>query len=339
MKKLLALLLAGLVSSPFAFSAVTAYSPPVGGMSYSITAGSVGVPVTTAFALPLVDEPAASGATIGRISSVTATSITVTGANWTAGALATAAYPYAIRVTSGSAAGYTFSVTANTSDTLTISGGSPVSLGVLGGSSGDTFRLIPIDTLNTLFGSTTFQGGASASQADVITLSSGSQTSYYYNTTVLPNRWVRTTGPTTDRGNTIIPLGSVISVTRKSSAMTLRIVGRVPTERFNMVVSNAGSTYTHTGFPTDVTLGSLSMQTALAGWVSAPAAANADILSVVNGAGVTSYFHNGTNWQRTTGPSTNRDSISILSGTPILIFKRGIASGSSLYIRNAPYTF
>ena len=284
-----------------------------------------------------MDTPLAIGAGVARISSLTSTTITATGAGWTDGALATAAFPYAFRITSGAAAGATFGISANTTDTLTTSGVDLTALGVLTGVSGDTFRLVPIDTLNTLFGSNTLLGGTSAAQADIVTLSSNSQSSYYYNTTL--GRWVRTTGPTTDRGNILILLDSAITIARKSTALTLRFTGRVPDVRFSLEVPNAGTTYTHTGFPTDVTLGVLSLQTALPGWVSASSASNADILSVDIGAVSSAYFHNGTNWQRTTGPSTNRDSIIIAAGIPIIIFKRGSASGTSTLNRNLPYSF
>lgn len=335
MKKLCALLIAGVVFAPFAFSAVTAYSPPVGGMTINIAAGSIAGPVTSSFALPLQDMPQASGLARGRIAAMSATTLTVTNAGWTSGALATAAFPYALRMTSGAASGYTFSITANTADTLTISGGNPTLLGIVTGSNGDSFRLIPVDTLNTLFGSATFTGGANADEADVVILSNTARLAYYYNTTL--SRWVRTTGPTTDRGTTAIPLDSVVSVVRKQSAMVLRFTGAVPMERFNLVVPNAGSKYTHTGFPTDVTLGNLNLQSALQGWVSALQAADADTLSVVSGATTLSYFHNGTYWQRTTGPTTNRNAVVITAGTPIVLFKRGSASGSALLLRNLPY--
>ena len=337
MKQITLLVVAGLLSTAASHAVTEAYSPPVGGMSFTINAGSVSVPVTTSLALPLSDFPAASGAAVGVISSITATTITVNGANWTAGALSSVQFPYAVRITSGTAAGYTFNITANTADTLTISGGDPTLLGISAGISGDTLRLIPVDTLNTLFGSNTFLGGTGPATADIVTLSNTAQLSYYYNTSLA--RWVRTTGPTTDRGNTPIPLDSVISITRKTDAMVLRFIGAVPMDRFNLSVPNSGTKYTHTGFPMDVTIGALSMQTSLAGWVSSATAANADTLSVISGAGYLSYFHNGTYWQRTTGPSTNRDSVVINAGTPILIFKRGSNIGSSLLLRNRPFSY
>jgi uncharacterized protein (TIGR02597 family) len=331
MKTLLAL--PALLLATAATAVTTSYSPPVGGMTFTVNAGTPAAPVASSFSIPLHDIAGASGATVGAIASFTTTTLTVTNAGWTDGALATVQYPYAVRITSGTAAGYTYSITANTTDTLTIAGADPSAIGVL---AGDSYRLIPIDTLNTLFGAGTFLGGASAAAADIVTLSSNAQLSYYYNTTL--SRWVRTTGPTTDRGNIAIPLDSAITVSRKSTAMTLRFLGAVPRERFVIVVPNAGSTYTNTGFPTDVTLGTLALQSLVPGWVSSATAANADTLSVSTGGGFLNYFYNGTNWQRTTGPATNRDSINIPAGTPILIFKRGAASGTSLLARTRPYT-
>ena len=335
MNKYLVLLLSGLgaVSAMFA---QTSYSPPLGGLSYLINGGSTSVPVTTSFTIPLTDVPAASGSAVGRIGAVTSTTLTVTGANWTPGALATAQFPYVVRVTSGAARGFTFVITANTSDTLTISGGDPSQLGVITGVSGDTFALLPVDTLDTLFGSNTFLGAVSPAQADIVILSSSLQLAYYFNTTL--NNWVRTTGPTTNRGNTPIPLESAISVVRKSSAFTLAFVGNVPAVRYALAVPNSGATHTHTGFPTDVSLASLSLNSLLPGWVSSATPNGADVLGVSNGPDFLFYYHNGTNWLRTTGPATVRDAIVIPAGTPIQIFKRGSAGGSSLFLRNPPFT-
>ena len=316
-------------------AAGVANAPPLGGLRYTINSGSVTAPVTTSFAIPLFDIAAAQGARVGRITGMTATSITSNGANWTAGALAMPAFPYVFQITSGPAAGTLFSITANTADTLLTSGVNLTSAGIGAESAGDTFRLIPIDTLKTAFGTNTFLGGTNPSEADIIILGSSTQLAYYFNTTLAC--WVRTTGPTIDRGNIPIPPNGMVSVTRKSNALTLTLVGRVPDVRFSVAVPNSGSTYTHTGFPTDVTLGTLSLQTALPGWVSASTAADADTLAVSSGALWLTYFHNGSNWQRTTGPAINRDPIIITSGTPILIFKHGVAAGTSLFSRNLPY--
>lgn len=314
------------------FAADVAYSPVVGGMAFQISGGSLAAPVTTRFALPLVDFPAASGVGVGAITSVTSTSVTVTGAGWVGGALSTTSFPYAIRFTSGSAEGVTLPITANTADTLTTSGRDLVALGV---TAGDKFRLVPIDTLNSLFGSSTFLGGANVASADVVTLSSSVALSYYYNTSL--SRWVRTTGPTTDRGDIQIPPDSVIAVTRKGGAIDLVFTGIVSNHRFAVAVANSGSTYTHAGFPTDVTLAALALQNRIPGWVSNAAPGVADTLAVSSGGTWLTYFFNGSNWQRTTGPATNRDSIVIPAGAAIQIFKRGSASGTTDFTRSVPF--
>jgi uncharacterized protein (TIGR02597 family) len=314
------------------FAQTTAYSPPIGGLVMSVAAGTPSAPFTTSFSVPLQDIPAASGVTTGKISSVAATSLTVTGAGWTSGALTLPGFPYAVRLQSGQAAGLTLTVASNTADTLTVNG---VDLTALNVAAGDRFTLIPVDTLSTLFGSSTLLGGATAADADIVTLSSTSQLSYYYNTTL--GRWVRTSGPTTDRGSTPIPPDTMVSITRKSDALSLVFLGQVPTSRTMISVANSGSTYTNTGFPISVTLGALALQSRISGWVSAPSAASADLLGINSGGAWTYYFHNGTNWQRTSGPATNRDTVPVPVGAAIQIFKAGIASGNSYFIREVPF--
>lgn len=326
-----------LFMGPMLFAAQSATTVPEGGLSITINAGSVPAPVTTSFVIPLIDSPLATGAGVARIASFTATTVTANAPGWAAGALATTAFPYAFRITSGTVAGAIFAISANTIDTLSTTGVDLLTLGLVSGPSGDSFRLIPVDTLNTLFGSSTLLGGTSQADADVVILSSNAQLAYYYNNTLA--RWVRTTGPTIDRGNTPIPFDSVISINRKAAALTLRFSGRVPDGRFRLTVPNSGSTYTHTGFPTDVTLSAFSLQSALPGWVSSPVANSADALSVGVGAASLTYFHNGTNWQRTTGPALNRDAIAIPAGTAIQIFKLGSTAGTSTLVRNVPYSF
>lgn len=332
-----------LAFSPFAVSslllalvvaaeAATTHTPPQGGLLVPIAGGTALTPSTTAFAVPLHDLPAASGATSGVIASLTSTTLTVTNAGWISGALAAVQFPYAVQLTSGTAAGHLLTITANTATTLTLSGGDLVALGAV---AGDTFRLLPVDTLNTLFGANTLLGGPNATSADNVILSTTGQAAYYYNTTL--GRWVRTTGPTTDRGNTPVPIQGMISIVRRTNALTLAFTGTVPRERHRVTVPNSGSLYLHPGFPVDFTLGSLALQSALPGWVSSTSATTADTLSVVSGANRVSYYHNGTAWIRTTGPATNRNTTVIPAGTPIVVTRTGSAAGSSILTLNRPY--
>lgn len=242
-------------------------------------------------------------------------------------------FPYAVRLISGVAAGLTATISSNTSDTITASGMDFVLLGV---SPGDAYCIIPIDTISSLFGSNTLLGGTSSASADIVTISSSAQFSYYYNTSL--GYWVTTSGPTINRNNIPIPLNSVVSITRKSSELKLTVLGRVPDSRAMIAVANSGSTYTHTGFPTDITLGALAMETRVSGWRSASSSASADLLGVNTGSAWFFFFHNGSNWQQTSGPAINRNAVNIPAGAAIRIFRPGIASGTGYFIRNMPYS-
>lgn len=201
---------------------------------------------------------------------------------------------------------------------------------------GDRLQLLPIDTLDSLFGSSTLVGSSSASNADVVYLGSPTLLAYYYNTSL--HRWVRTTGATLDKGTIVIPPESMITIARVSSALPLVFTGRVPEAPFVATVANSGNSYLHAGFPTDTTLGELSLQTLLPGWVSASSASAADQLSVPTGAGWLSYYHNGYHWIRTTGPTQDRDAVSIPAGTALLITKQGFTSGTVRLKRPVPYS-
>src|SRR4051812_44953338 len=98
-------LLIGLLAGSLVTVADAATSPPVGGMVVTLPAGTGSVRTTSVISLPLYIESPAAGQLAGRVASVTASTITVTNAGWTAGQLSTAATPHFIRITSGSATG------------------------------------------------------------------------------------------------------------------------------------------------------------------------------------------------------------------------------------------
>ena len=313
--------------------AEVAYTPPVGAEVLTIDGGSATAPVTTPLALTLTDRPAASGQLRGALTAVTGNTLGVLGAGWTATALAQSEFPYDVLIVTGPGAGARLLVTANSADTLTVAGRDLASLGV---SLGDEYQLLPVDTLDSLFGPDTFLGGTSAAEADVISLGEQGRQSYYYNTT--NGRWQLTSGATDDQGATRLPPNGMIAVVRKAGSFTFTLVGAVPITRTNIPVANAGSTYTHTGFPTSISLSALALQTQLSGWVSHPQAAQADLLAVAAGASWVTYFHNGTQWQRTPGSATDRGSVIIPAGTPIRIIKRNDTAGSTPLILALPYT-
>lgn len=318
--------------------AQTASTVPVGFMTFAVSAGTPAAPVTTPIAMPLQDAPAAAGAMSGYITSITSNSLTVTGAGWTASALSDPTTPYMLRLTKGAAAGITFGISANTDSTLTLVGSDLTTLGVVTGAGNDTFEIFPVDTLFTLFGTSTLLGGTSATNADVVyIMSGGAWVGYYFNTT--RGFWVRTTGSTAiNRNATILAPETGFLVERRGPALSLTITGRVPVCKFSANVLNSGNSLVHTGFPTSSTLGGFAVQTALPGWVTSPSAATADWLYVFSAGAWVSYYHNGTNWLRTTGPAINRDSIAVEAGAPVLLFKRGAAAGFSALTKALPYS-
>ena len=327
------LFLAALAVVCSSFSNTVMTTVPGGCFTVQIAGGTVAEPTTTRFAVPLVDSPQATGRATGAITALTATSLTIADGGWVEGALATTEFPYAIRIMTGAQAGLTTLVTANTVNTITAAGFDFSTLGV---AVGDRIQIIPVHTLNTLFGSDTLKGATSAATADVVFLGTPSQVGYYHNTAL--GRWVRTTGPATDKGNVVILPEAMITVRRTAPLLSLFFVGRVPETPFVAAVGNSGNSYMHTGFPTDTTLGALSMQTILGGWVSHSNAAAADQLALPVNDGWLSYYHNGVQWVQTTGTATSRDNVVVPAGTGVLVTKKGFAPGVSLLRRQPPYT-
>ena len=314
-------------------AAEVTYTLPVGGELLTIEAGSPAGPVTSPFAITLVDRAAATGSTMGVVATVTAHSAQVVGAGWVDSALAHPDYPYDLQIISGNGAGARLPVIGNTPDTVQLGGRDLIALGVR---LGDHFQLVPVDTLDSLFGSDTFKGAATPAEADIVNLGESDQVSYFYDTG--NGQWRRTDGSTNDQGNTRIPPNGMVAVSRKAGAFTIALIGAVPIAQTNVPISDQGATFTHTGFPTDISLGALALQSRLSGWKSNVAAAQADVLSVAVGASWVSYFHNGSTWQRTPGGAASRNAIVIPAGTPIRILRRGLASGSSALVLPLPYT-
>ncbi|HEU5080965.1 MAG TPA: pectinesterase family protein [Opitutaceae bacterium] len=299
---------------------------PVGFMNFTFSTGS-----TTAFGLPLDDtSPTPIGLRNGRIESLTATKLTNSAGHWT-GNLANPAAPWAVRLTSGAAAGRLLDIASNTATTLTVSNASLVGLGVV---TGDTFELVPLDTLGTLFGSTALQGGTSSANADVVQVRSGTAwLPYYYNTSL--GYWRRTTGPATNANNTVLRPGSAMMLTRRGSSVTLTFVGRVLGTTYRTPIANGSTTAITTGFPLDTTLGGLHLQTLLSGWRSGTATNKADSINLYNGSTWVPYLFNGSYWQTASG--TNSDAVALPAGSVLLIQRPSSAAGTTDLVYAKPY--
>lgn len=308
-------------------------SIPSGSVRVTLAAGTPAAPATTAFALHLTKKPAVSGAASGRITAIGSASVSLASAGWLPGALATAAAPHAIRFTSGAAAGRLLGIVANTAGTLTLGGPDLATLGIL---AGDSFEVVPLETLNSLFGASMLSGGANPAAADIVHLGGQTRDSYYYNTA--QRQWRKVSGRPVDAGQIALYPDAPILVSRTGAAVTLSLTGRVPSTPFRADVANAGNTYTHTGFPTDATLGSLALQSRIAGWNAATTAALADKVYIHADNAWRSYFYNGSAWLATSGDATSQDALALPAGSPLLIVRPGLNDGASGFVRPLPYS-
>jgi hypothetical protein len=144
--------------TPLANSQQTVTTNPLGFVMVNIAAGTGSAKIGSLVSMPLQDVAVITGQATGRITGVTANTITSSGAGWTPGQLSTPASPYLIQITSGSANGRMFLISpvqANTATTVTISpedveAASLASLGIVTGpTTGDTYKIIPSDILTS----------------------------------------------------------------------------------------------------------------------------------------------------------------------------------------------
>lgn len=321
--------LASLASFSSALAATSVATVPVGYMKIEAATGA-----TTPFGVPLDDTSApAAGIRAGKIESFTANTISNASGGWTTN-LAAATAPWLVRITSGPSAGKTLDVTANTATSLTVSGADLTTLGLTAGT--DTFELVPMDTLWSLFGNT-LQGGTSPSTADNVQVRSGtSWFAYYFDTNL--GYWRRTLGPASNSNNLPIRPHSGVQLIRRGSPLTLTFAGRVLATPFRAPVNNATSTVIHAGFPTDTTLGGLAVQSLLPGWRSNPSVASSDQLAVHNGVTWVNYFHNGSFWQPASGAATDSGAVAIPAGALLTIQRPGTTSGTTDLVRSPPYS-
>lgn len=309
--------------------ATTLATVPVGYMNVAIAGGTPGAPRITPLGIPLdrTSVPPA-GIRAGRIESFTANTVTQSGGGWTAN-LAGPVSPWMLKITSGPAAGRTLDIVSNTATTLTLSGADLTMLGLVAGT--DTFELVRMETLSSLFGSAALLGGTSASVADNVQVRSGATwLAYYFDTNL--GYWRRTIGPATNSNNVLIRPQGGVQIVRRAAALTLTFTGRIPATPFHAPVNSASSTVIHSGFPTDTTLGALAVQTRLPGWTGG------DLVGLYNGTTWITYSFNGSFWQPAAGPVTNTDATAIPAGALITIQRAGAASGTTDLALGLPYS-
>ena len=316
-----------------AFAQTTATTVPVGFITVSIQAANPpSVPEqSAAFAVPLYNSADFQGA----VASVTATTINFSGTPLTAGQFdqpAAVATPRAVRVKTAAnpaSVGLLFLVSLNTANQVTVTN-APNLTAIL--AANDTVEIVRVNTFGSVFGTTTpiLYPNSNLTLADNVyilskNLGADLWQNYYHNGT----NW-RRSGSGANQNNAIIyPDEGVFIIHRGTSAVSLTVMGTVPSTAEQTDLFGAGSTFLANRFPSDLQLQNSGIHTS-AGWVNNSDINAADKVYIWN-TGLQSwqtFYHNGTNWRRS-GSGANQNTTLIGSGTGVVI-SRSAATGSAL---------
>ncbi len=244
-----------------AHATVTAYSPPVGGMTTS-AAGT-----TDSFMSVALAQPAAW---VGTVASVSGSDITVSGTpGWGTNAFASGTFYY-VRLLNGAQAGHFFSVTANGSGDVTVDNAG-LNLSVI--NAGDTMEIVPYWTLGTLYpagrAGISFTATTSLLSRQTVLLffdstvtginRSASSSYYFYN-----GAWRKVGQSTATSFDNTIVYPDAYYIQRNTAAPTsLVYTGRVQPGYLGTILVGAAGTandnFVALAYPVDVTLDQLTM--------------------------------------------------------------------------------
>lgn len=319
---------------------------PIGSFTFNIPAASAGSLTITTLTpvLRLNVSTSFVGKTRGTLTAVSSSVLSDSQAGWALGALSQAATPYFIKIRSGAASGAMWQVSTSIANTATdasilaIHGIDPAIAGV---QVGDSYEIIPADTLGSFFSSIEVaNGGASASVADVVRIHNGIQwNDYYYNTT--KSIWTQSGF---DNTNTVLrPNSGIIYIHRGTTAIALTLTGTVCDLAERYAVPASGATFIAGAYPVDRQLSSLGIEL-MPGFVpNTGTLAVADKVRVFNGLTWSVYNFNSVVAKWTDGPFSltpfDRNTTIIKAGTPIIIERGNGAAGSSVLCGSSlPYT-
>ena len=301
---------------------------PVGYITVNITQGTGSSRANTVISFPLKERANIQGAAVGRLTGVTANTLSNSAAGWAAGALSQPQNPYLIRITSGAANGLTLLISsqvANTSNTVSVAwdSGSPVNLTTLGiqtGANGDTYEIVTCDTVLGVFGTpstTGILGGSNPNAADhVVVMTGGVFRKFYYNTTV--SKW-RTVGTEIDVDTfPLHPDYAAIYSRLGATPISLIIMGEVPSGDRRAVVPASGNFLMARSWPTDGTLASSGIAN-IPNWRKSTDQSQVDFVAIMNGGVWTRYYHDGTNWRTLNTANTISNNVVIPAGAGVML--------------------
>lgn len=345
------ILLSLLCWRPPVFAQSQIHTEPHGYVKVSIAPGTGVTKRTTLVSIPLLDDTQIEGRPSGKITAVSSNTITSAAAGWSPGKLSQPEFPFVVEITSGQLKGRMLLVatnTPNTSDTLAISPSEMTSLSSgltvvkTGEQEGDTFRVRPVDTLSSLFGTGTnsiVRGGASPASADTVTLVvNGAASTYFLNTSVAPPRWTRVGLTMSESDNVPVPPYASMQYARlDTSPLEFIITGRVPSGSRQVAIKSSGTTLVSPYWPVNQTLSDFGLQN-MPGWRSSTSARDADTVVLLSSGTAASYFYDGTNWRRISLGSPLSDGTLIPFNGGVMTIRKGSSQGHDQYTKEPPFS-
>jgi uncharacterized protein (TIGR02597 family) len=333
-------------------SAQTAYTVPEGYVTVTIAGSSNGTTYNlTPFSAPLHPTASITGQATGRITGVTSNTISNSSGGWqNPNGLSQVGSPYFVIIKSGTAVGRMFHITANTATTLTVNNsGLDLSTLITAGSSGDTYEIVPGDTLLGLLG-TPADGiiGGTSSQFSANTIdkvlindpNNNTAFTYYYDTTA--SQW-RRLGSGVNQGNLVVSPKAGLQYSRISTTpLTFTFLGRVPSVGSKVQLAALGTTLLAPYYPKDTTLSSLGFQN-ISGWRKngdpGIDTSNCDQVVLKVGATIFSYYYDVTlsQWRRL-GSGVNQNNVAVAAGTGIRVIRKGTSGQFHTWEQTLPYS-
>ncbi len=334
-------LLLGTATSQAQSSTATATTVPVGYLTQTVAAASGNGPTNATLSLPLYNAAVYAGA----ITSVDgSTAFSSSAAAWTTNQFTTT--PFFARIKSGANVGRCFPITANTATQLTVSpqGATDTQTYDLRTllSNGDTFEILPANTLGSLFGLNggPFLTGSAVGTADDVYLWDVTKKAWsvYFNN---GSHW-RSAASLQNQDNVMLYPEEGIYIVHRDTAnpLTLTFLGTTPSTTERTDIPGTGSVYVANRFPVDTTLAGLALQN-LPGWQSGTTVASADNLYVWNAAknAWDVCFYNGTHWRSASSLQNIETTETVPAGTAMFVVRQSASAASNAtFVETLPYS-
>jgi hypothetical protein len=319
MKKFLSYSLLAIAAAGMSF-ADTATTAPVG----YVTVTFPGNNSLTAVSVTLAKSPEYTGVSTSQ----TATTVVATGAGWSDGAWV----GKLVYLENSSGAEEAFLITANTSNTLTVSAPFDLTTRYAGASK---FTINAPHTVGSLFGTTPGEvkfAQGTVDVADLLYLWNGTgYTTYNFN----GSTWRRSTSLGNANNDIVYPDEGFFVLRRSATPIDVVFSGQVPVKPQTTTIPGNGQTNVSSRFPVGATISSMGFQN-LPGWSGTPAA-DADRVYVWNGTSYITYWFNGTNWRRSTSLGNANNDV-IPANSFMFVFRTNASTANEFATSALPYT-